>query len=96
MSAQVVERDERTVSVENASYRLAYLVLSFGVLLSVMYRSFRYNESAWELMALVVLTGGLATAYQASQHVLSRPWSRTSLMTTILAIVVAIVVVLLR
>ena len=96
MSTPVVERDERTVSVENASYRVAYLVLSYGVLLSVMFRSFMYRESAWGLMALVVLTGGVATAYQASHHVLAKRWAMTSVLATAAAILVGAVVLWLR
>jgi hypothetical protein len=96
MSAQVVDRDERTVSVENASYRVAYLVLSYGVLLSVMFRSFMYRESAWELMALVVLTGGVATAYQASHHVLTSRWAMMSALATAVAVLVGALIVWLR
>ena len=57
MTGTVVHRDERTTAVENASYRWAYLVLSFGLLLIVAFRSFVYGESAWDLLALVVLGG---------------------------------------
>ena len=32
---QAVERDERTVAVENASYRWAYLVLTYALLVDV-------------------------------------------------------------
>jgi hypothetical protein len=57
----VVQRDERTVVVENESYRWAYLFLSFGVLLVLIYRSFVRQESAWDLLALVVLAGAVGT-----------------------------------
>jgi hypothetical protein len=57
MNAHPVDRDERTVAVENASYRWAYLVLSFGLLVIVMYRSFAWRESA--------------LLYQSSNHILS-------------------------
>jgi hypothetical protein len=36
---QTVERDERTVAVENASYRWAYSLLTYALLVDVMYRS---------------------------------------------------------
>jgi len=64
---QEILRDERTVAVENASYRLAYVVISFGVLLSVIYRGFVLNQSSWDLLALVVLSSGIATLHQG-QH----------------------------
>ena len=51
MSANLVQRDERTTAIENASYRWAYLFLSFGLLLVVAYRSFARQESPWDLGA---------------------------------------------
>ena len=38
-----IDRDERTVAVENAGYRLAYLVLTFGMLAAVAYRAFAWG-----------------------------------------------------
>ena len=35
MNNQSVSRDERTTVVENTSYRIAYLVMSYGLLASV-------------------------------------------------------------
>lgn len=92
----VIDRDERTVSVENASYRLAFLLLSFGVLVSAAYRSYQFQESSWDLLALVALTGGTAAAYQASQRVLSHRWATASLLAVIVAAVVALLVAWLR
>ncbi|HTG99575.1 MAG TPA: hypothetical protein VL882_04870 [Vicinamibacterales bacterium] len=71
MNAHPVDRDERTVAVENASYRWAYLVLSFGLLVIVMYRSFAWRESAWDLLGLVVAGGIVPLLYQSSNHILS-------------------------
>jgi hypothetical protein len=71
----LVERDERTVAVENASYRWAYLFLSFGLLALVAYRSLAHHESPWDLLALVVLGGGVGTAYQGLHRVLSKRWA---------------------
>lgn len=85
MNTQVVFRDERTVGVENTSYRLAYLVLSFGLLASVAYRSFVLQQSSWDLLALVILGGMVATVYQGVQRVLSRRW----LIVTVAAVMAA-------
>src|SRR5262249_30763880 len=74
MSDTTVHRDERTVAVENASYRLAYTVLTFGLLLIVAYRSFFFRESPWDLLGLVVLGGLLSAAYQAFHRVLTGRW----------------------
>ena len=65
-----VERDERTVAVENASYRWAYLVVTFALLVDMMYRSLVRHEAAWDLMALVIVGGAVCTVYQARQKTL--------------------------
>lgn len=88
MTNQGVTRDERTLVVENASYRLAYLVLSFGLLLIVAYRGLVRDESSWDLLALVMLGGMVTTFYQATQRV----FTRRSLLAGVLVAAVAAVV----
>ena len=96
MTTPSIARDERTVATENASYRWAYLVLSFGLLLSVAYRSFVLGEAAWDLLALVVAGGGVAALYQGRHRVLSPPWVVASVGGALLAAIVAAALVLLR
>jgi hypothetical protein len=96
MTVSKVERDERTVAVENASYRVAYLVVSFGLLLSVAYRSFVREETSWDLLGLVVLGGLVATLYQGSARVLNRRWTVLSVAAIVLAVLLAAVMVLAR
>jgi hypothetical protein len=67
-------RDERTVAVENASYRLGYLFLSFALLLDVMFRSFARREAPWDLMALIVAGGVVCSVYQARRRILTHGW----------------------
>ena len=50
-----VERDERTVAVENASYKWAYILLIFALLIDVVYRGMVRQEAAWDLLALVIV-----------------------------------------
>ena len=88
---QVVERDERTVSVENASYRWAFLVFTYGLLVDVMYRGLVRHEAAWDLLALVVVGGGICTAYQASQKTLAHGWVVKAGLGAVIAAVVAAV-----
>ena len=96
MTSSDVHRDERTLLVENASYRWAFHVFSFGLLLDVAYRSFVLNESAWDLFALIVLGGALASAYQWTHKVLTRRTAVTMAAAMAIAAVVAAVVAWLR
>ena len=96
MSAMSVQRDERTAAVENASYRWGYLVMSFGVLVLVMYRSFALGESNWDLLALVVGGGVVTSVYQGTHRVLSRGWVRASVVTVVAAAIVAAIVTFAR
>ena len=91
-----VDRDERTVAVENASYRWAYLFLSFGLLVLVAFRSFVHNESPWDLMALVILGGILSASYQWFHKVLTAHWAVTCLLTVVAAGVLAALTAWLR
>ena len=93
-SAKVV-KDERTVAVENASYRWAYLVLSYGLLLSTAYRGFVRNEASWDLLGLIVLGGAVSTLYQRNFRTLPRRWLLVSAAAALLAAVLAAVIVLL-
>lgn len=74
MRNKLIQRDERTVAVENASYRFAYYTLSFGLLLIVGYRAAVLRDSNFDLLALVILGGLVAALYQAIHRVLSSRW----------------------
>ncbi len=88
---ELVERDERTESIENASYALGYKVLSFAILLDVMYRSLRFGEAAWDLMGIVILSGAVLAAYQHKHAILGKRWLRMSVLAAAIALVVAAV-----
>lgn len=93
MSAiECVERDERTVAVENASYRWAYSLLTYALLLDVMYRSLIRHEAAWDLMALVIVGGAACTVYQARQRTLTHGWVMKVVLVACVAGVIAAVV----
>lgn len=94
MINQSISRDERTVVVENASYRIAYLVMSFGLLTSVAYRSFVLQQSSWDLLAIVILGGAIATLYQGTNKALSRRWIMATVATFVIAGLLAIVFVI--
>lgn len=77
-------RDEREMNVDRAGDRLAYLVLSYGLLLIVAYRSFVDRQASWELLALVITAGLVGTVY--------RLWHKAFTRETALVVGVTIVV----
>jgi hypothetical protein len=93
---QCVERDERTVAVENASYRWAYLLLTYALLVDVMYRSLVRHEATWDLMALVVGGGAVCTVYQARQKILAHGWVMKAVLVACIAGVIAAVLAMTR
>ncbi len=95
MNDQPVSRDERTTVVENASYRIAYFVMSFGLLACVAYRGFVLQQSSWDLLALVVLGGATATMYQGNSKVLSTRWIMATVATFIIAGLLAVAFIML-
>ena len=84
-----VDRDERTIAVELAGLRWAYLCLSYGLLASVAYRSFARHEQPWDLLALVVAGGVVSAAYQAAHRTWSRRWGVVVATTVVVAAVLA-------
>ena len=91
-----VARDERTVVVEDASYRLAYLFISFALLLDVAVRGLVKHEASWDLLAVVILAGAISTAYQGWRKVLSRRTFRVAAATFVVAGIVAALIAALR
>ena len=66
-----VVRDERTAAVEDASYRFAYMFISFALLLDVMYRGWVRQEASWDLLALVIVGGAVSGVYQWRRKILT-------------------------
>lgn len=92
-SQREVQRDERTIAIEHASFRLAYLCLSYGLLAAVAYRSFMHREQPWDLLALVVAGGLVSAGYQAANRTLSRNWAVITVVTVVVAALLAAVAV---
>ena len=89
MNTGLPDRDERTQAVENAGYRWSYYALTFGVLCASAYRSFVLGETTWDLMALVIVGGGMNAAYQASHRVLHPRWAVMTVITLVTAAALA-------
>jgi len=90
-ASECVERDERTVAVENASYRWAYAVVTYALLVDVMCRSLFRHEAAWDLMALVIVGGAVCTVYQARQKTLGHGWVMKAVLGAVIAAVIAFI-----
>jgi hypothetical protein len=89
---QSVKRDERTMAVENASFRWGFTFVLFALLVDVMYRGLFRNEAAWDLMGLVIVSSGLATIHQARQKIWGRGWLWKMTLIGLVAAVVAAVI----
>lgn len=89
-----IPRDEGETRIDLAADRVAYLVLSYGLLLIVAYRSFVKGDAAWDLIGLVVLGGIVGLAYRIRQGLASRRWTMMLAATIAIALVVAAVLVL--
>lgn len=85
-------RDERELTVDHAADRLSYLVLSFGLLVVVAWRSLALGEASWDLLALVLLGGFAGTAYRLRERAVSRRWWTLAVLTGALALGLAVVV----
>jgi hypothetical protein len=91
-----VPSDERIVATENASYRWAYLTLSFGLLGVIGYRAFARGESSWDLLALLIAGGVVSTGYRLAQRTLSRQWAMVAMASAAVAGIIAAIIVAIR
>jgi len=66
-----VESDERTVAVENASYRWGWFLLYVGVLYDGCYRVYVRQEAPIDLLALAIGSAAFCTLYQARRKALT-------------------------
>ena len=85
----LMPRDERETQIDRAADRVAYLVVSYGLLASVAYRSFVNRDVSWDLLGLVVLGGTVGLAYRLRQGVVSGRWTLMLAVTVVIAFVVA-------
>jgi hypothetical protein len=84
MNNPPIIKDERTRSIEDASYRVGFNIICFGLLIDLVFRSVLYpNESVWDLMALVVISGFASTIYQARHKTLPPNFLRSMLILSV-------------
>jgi hypothetical protein len=91
---RLLVRDEREMSVDLAADRLAYVVLSFGLLAVVAYRSFVEGVASWELLGLVLLGGAVSAGYRLWHRALTRQAVFVVALTALIALVAGTVIVI--
>jgi hypothetical protein len=88
------ERDEREIGIDRAADRLAYIVMSYGLLLIVAWRSLAFGEASWDLLGLVLLGGVVGTIYRLVNGAVSQAWLALAGVSVVVGLVVAALVVL--
>jgi hypothetical protein len=94
MLKKMVEKDERTSFIENVSYSYGYKFIAYALLIDVAYRSYKFNEAPWDLLAIVISSGFIMTIYQYKQKILGKMWLKLTLLTVIIAAVAAALAIL--
>ena len=89
---QTVERDERTVAVENAGHRWACIFLTYALLVDVMVRGLVRDEAAWDLLALAIAGGFITTIYQFRHKALPHLWKKEALIIVLCSAVIGAVI----
>jgi len=85
-----IDRDERTITVENKSYSIGYKLALYALLLDTMYRSFFLHQPSWDLLGIILLCGIVTSLYQLNHKILTPNWIKASVIALILAIIVAV------
>ena len=89
-----IQRDERTTVVENASFSLAYKFVGFVLLLDVAYRAFAKGDSAWDLLAIVIISGFVSKTYQIRNRIVNKGLAKTFIITIIAGGLAAFIIAL--
>lgn len=89
---QNVKPDERTVAVAHAANTWGLNFILFALLLDVMYRAVAYDEAAWDLLALTIVSGGITTVYMARHKVLGQLFGWKQVAVLVIAAVVSSIV----
>lgn len=85
MKSDLVTRDERTLAVENASYKPGFYVMAYGLLVLTAVRGLLFNQASWDLLALAIVGSGVATLYQGQKQILQRGWGLKALGVAVIA-----------
>ncbi len=92
MLVKKIEKDERTTFIENQSYKYGYIILNFGILINIIYRSSRLNEAPWDLFGLIFLSGLVTTLYQYKHRIFTKNWIKSILLLVIISAIIAVII----
>jgi hypothetical protein len=95
MNDQPVTRDERTDAVAGMGCRLAFVVLSFGVLTIAAVRACAFGQACWDLLALYFVSNCVLGVYQYVKRAQVVSW-RWFLFFGLAGAVLAVAIALLR
>ena len=71
---QPVERDERTVAVQNAAFKWGYYIVYVGILLDCFYRRKVVNEDIGDLFVVLGVSVAFVTWYLIRHKATASPW----------------------
>lgn len=76
MKFRKVQRDERTIYVENKSYKYGYIFLTYALMADIFYRSIKFKEDPFDLLFLIIITGLGMGVYQYHKKIFSDSWKK--------------------
>ncbi len=86
MKQEPIVRDERYYAVENASYRVGYLIMLFGTMVLFTVRAALFQQSNWDFFGLAFISSLAVTVYQISKKIL--PYTIKTLILMIVLVLV--------
>ena len=87
------DKDERAVLVEKSSYALAFTLITYAILLDVIYRAIVLKQATWDLLGIVILGGLAATLYQTRHKITNRSWVKAIVLSVLAGLVIAVALV---
>ncbi len=86
MKQEPIVRDERYYAVENASYRVGYVIMLFGTMLLFTVHAALFQQSNWDFFGLAIISSLAATVYQIRKKIL--PYTVKSFIVMLVLVVV--------
>ena len=93
-----VKRDERTVAVENASFRWSWNFLVWPLILDSLYRQKTLHQEVGDLIALICVSSAIGFVYQWRHKVAVShwpwQWETTAIVLTVSMVVALLILVI--